>query len=519
MILLLSACGGQTNSPGDDTVATNGTELVDISNNEDEDRVADNDNNTVPVNVAPVREPIAVYGAEEATHIGKVGVVSRASTDGFTGSGYVEGFEGADDTCIFVIEITATGFYDLNFVSNGIGGDKDNYVAINGEPIGTVHTKQSGEFSDAFMDRVHLEAGTHEVAISTYWGWISLDRLEVYLSGSLREGIFDVAKTLANPNASEITRRLYSFICDSYGEKFISGQYCDTGHMGKEFQVINRATGKTPAVLGIDFMDYTPSRVARGTSSRSTELAINFWNVGGIVTFCWHWNAPTRYLTGTWYRGFYTDHTDIDLAKILNGDDPEGYDLLMADIDAIAAQLVILRDAGVPILWRPIHEASGGWFWWGAAGAEAFIELYIILFERLTYDWELDNLIWVWNGQHPDWYPGDQYVDIVGEDIYPGERVYASQIAKFLEVVEYSDEPKPVHLTENSCLFDPELARRDGAMWGMWVTWGGEFVAKDTIVHTLSEQYTEEAMLIKIYNDPDVYTLENLPDFHTYPLD
>ena len=75
-----------------------------------------------------------------------------------------------------------------------------------------------------------------------------------------------------------------------------------------------------------------------------------------------------------------------------------------------------------------------------------------------------------------------------------------------------------VYLTENGCLFDPDLARRDGAMWGMWCTWSGEFVARDTSLFQLSEQYTEESMLKKVYEDEDVITLEDLPDLKTYKI-
>ena len=82
----------------------------------------------------------------------------------------------------------------------------------------------------------------------------------------------------------------------------------------------------------------------------------------------------------------------------------------------------------------------------------------------------------------------------------------------------YSTENKMVYLTENGCLFDPELARRDGAMWGMWCTWSGEFVARDTSLFQLSEQYTEESMLKKVYEDEDVITLEDLPDLKTYKI-
>jgi len=180
-------------------------------------------------------------------------------------------------------------------------------------------------------------------------------------------------------------------------------------------------------------MEYSPSRVANGGTTQAVESAIEYWDQGGIVTFVWHWNAPEKYLTGVWYSGFYKEHTDIDLKKIMDGDDPEGYDLLIRDIDAIAEQLKRLQDAGVPVLWRPLHEASGGWFWWGNAGAEAYKELYVLLYDRLTNHHGLNNLIWVWNGQSADWYPGDDYVDIIGEDIYPGERVYTSQIKKYLE--------------------------------------------------------------------------------------
>jgi mannan endo-1,4-beta-mannosidase len=127
-------------------------------------------------------------------------------------------------------------------------------------------------------------------------------------------------------------------------------------------------------------------------------------------------------------------------------------------------------------------------------------------------------MIWVWNGQDKSWYPGDEYVDIIGEDIYPGERVYTSQVARYIKAMSYTDSAKLIYLTENGCIFDPDLAIRDMAMWGMWCTWSGEFVAKDIGIHTLSEQYTEEEMLIKAYSHESVLTLEDLPDFTTYPI-
>ena len=73
-------------------------------------------------------------------------------------------------------------------------------------------------------------------------------------------------------------------------------------------------------------------------------------------------------------------------------------------------------------MWRPLHEAEGGWFWWGAEGAEPCKELYRLLYKKLTEEYKLDNLIWEWTGSTSpvaaDWYPGDDVVDIIGYDKY-----------------------------------------------------------------------------------------------------
>ncbi len=463
-----------------------------------------------------VPEVIGMYEAERATLSGNV--KSASKENGYSGSGYVEGFQKEGDSCTFSVSIPEAGFYDLNFVSAGIGGAKDNFVLIDGEQTGSIHTADV-KFGDAILTRVYMEAGDYEVGIAPSWGWIMLDYLEVAVSQPISEEIYEVDAKLSNKNASKTTKRLYSYLLDNYGENFLSGQFCDTGFMGKEFQIIKETTGKTPAVLGLDFIEYTPSRVANGSIGHATEFAKGFWEKGGIVTFCWHWNAPEKYITGQWYSAFYTDSTNIDLAKIMSGQDKEGYDLLMKDIDAIAEQLLILKEADVPILWRPLHEASGGWFWWGASGPEAYKELYILLYDRLTNEYGLDNLIWVWNGQDAAWYPGDEYVDIIGEDIYPGERVYLSQADSYYNAAQnYSTEQKLVYMTENGCLFDPDLAIRDGAMWGGFCTWQGEFIAKDTAYYQLSEQYNEADMIKKVYEHPNVITMDELPDLKKYKI-
>ena len=96
--------------------------------------------------------------------------------------------------------------------------------------------------------------------------------------------------------------------------------------------------------------------------------------------------------------------------------------------------------------------------------------------------------------------------------------MYTPQTSKYLEVLEYTDARKMVILSENGCLFDPDLAIRDGSMWGSFCTWGGEFVTKNSQLLLLSEQYTEEDMLKKVYEHEHVITRDELPDLKTYPL-
>lgn len=114
-------------------------------------------------------------------------------------------------------------------------------------------------------------------------------------------------------------------------------------------------------------MDYTPSRTAFGASSSTVEKAIEFANKGGIVTLCWHWNAPTEYLYSTannsdgWWGGFYTKSNKFDIAKVMNGQDAKGKKLLDRDIKEIAKQLKRLEKQAYRLYGDPCtkRQAAG----------------------------------------------------------------------------------------------------------------------------------------------------------------
>lgn len=453
------------------------------------------------------------YEAENGKLSNDMSVISGGNASGGKSVGK---FENDRSYCQIKINVPSDGIYDIVIRSMGISGSKENDIYTDGKKVGTF-TSENNKFSDYTVSAVSLTKGDHNIRIIKSWGWIELDKITVKTGAKISNSTYNVTSSLVNKNSTANTKKLYSFLKDSYGKYVITGQQCDGGINGNEFKAIKNLTGDYPALLGLDLMDYTPSRTAFGASSSAVEKAIEFANKGGIVTLCWHWNAPTEYLNSTanspdgWWGGFYTQSSKFDTAKVMNGQDAKGKKLLDRDIKEIAKQLKRLEKAGVPVIWRPLHEASGGWFWWGAKGSDAYKKLWKHLYKELTNTYGCNNLIWVYNGQSADWYPGDEYVDIVGEDIYPGNHVYDPQVSRFKQAINYGSKTKITALTENGCIFDIDSAVSINALWSWFMTWGGEFTVNGS---NYSEKYTEKSVIKKMYASKYSLTLGTLPKIY-----
>lgn len=453
------------------------------------------------------------YEAENGKLSNDMSVISDSNASGGKSVGK---FENDRSYCQISITVPADAVYDIVIRSKAIGGSKENDIYADGKKVGTF-TSENNKFSDYTVSAVSLTKGDHNIRIIQSWGWIELDKITVKTGAKISNSTYNVTSSLVNRNATANTKKLYSFLKDSYGKYVITGQQCDGGINGNEFKAIKNLTGDYPALLGLDMMDYTPSRTAFGASSSAVEKAIEFANKGGIVTLCWHWNAPTEYLNSTanssdgWWGGFYTQSSKFDIAKVMNGQDAKGKKLLDRDIKEIAKQLKRLEKAGVPVIWRPLHEASGGWFWWGAKGSDAYKKLWKYLYKELTNTYGCNNLIWVYNGQSADWYPGDEYVDIVGEDIYPVNHVYDPQVSRFKQAISYGSKTKITALTENGCIFDIDSAVSINALWCWFMTWGGEFTVNGS---NYSEKYTEKSIIKKMYASKYSLTLGSLPKIY-----
>jgi len=448
-----------------------------------------------------------------------IGITNRVRDDLLEGRTFIGHFNNSYDFAEFTVTAPEDGRFDLFISAYTPFGAKYIRVSVNNQTQGEFEIRESQTPFEINIS-VFLNKGNNTINISPGWTWFYIEYVRIdYPGENLLETAMQFDRTLVNPNANEDARRLWNFLAANYGTKVISGQQAESIN-SPEIMYIKNVTGKTPAILGLDFMDYSLSRVERVARGSSVEAAIEWANMGGIVTFAWHWNAPAKYLIdqiGTsgfprnqiWWRGFYTEAVNdpLFLARIMNGEDPQGYQLLLDDLDNVAGLLKRLQDAAVPVLWRPLHESSGGWFWWGSSGAQAQIWLWRLMYDRYTNYHGLNNLIWVWNGQHEDWFPGADYVDIAGFDIYSQEYDYGSQQGVFYKIVrELKDAGtmKIITLSENGPIPDIDNMAREKAMWSWWCVWNGV----DNFV-----KQTSDEQLYKMYNDDRVITLEDLSNW------
>lgn len=455
--------------------------------------------------------PNVRYEAEDAGIQGNI--TEATDKKDYSGESYVTGFTDDGDKITFNILNDEDGFYDLCFGAAGIGGRKENSVYIDGKCEGSLITDQSEDFQESVLKRVYLTSGKHKITLKKDWGWLALDYLQLRKSSPLDSGIYQVKAVLADREADECAEKLMDYLCSIYGFQMLSGQYSLNGPDGEEMQIIYRLTGEKPAILGMDMRDYSVSAREHGAEPEVINWAEEYFNEGGIISLSWHWLVPEQYVMGEWWEALYAEETSISLKNVLDGKDEEGYRLLMKDLDAVGSALMELQKKNIPILWRPLHEGSGGWFWWSKDGAEYYKKLWRLMFDKFTREYGLHNLIWVYSGMDKEWYPGDNYVDIIGEDIYPDKRCSSVQSDKFINALSYPKENKLIMLSECGFLPDPDNIDKDRGCWLGCVLWGEDYVIKKAGSGRYSETYVSKKLIKDYYSHSKIITLSELPDY------
>ena len=226
---------------------------------------------------------------------------------------------------------------------------------------------------------------------------------------------------------------------------------------------IRDVCGRHPAVLGLDLggIEIQDAENLDGNPfDMMKEAAVRHHERGGIVTFSWH---PRNPLTGG-------DSWDVSSAEVVASvlEGGEKHEMFMGWLSACADFLGSLKDAEgnlIPVIFRPWHEHTGSWFWWGRdlCTTEQYVGLWEMTYRYMALERGLDNLVWAYSpGAGPDAagymerYPGDDVVDLLGLDCYQyGEApqsngTYSAQLKETLAFMTElgKEHGKPIALTE-----------------------------------------------------------------------
>lgn len=310
--------------------------------------------------------------------------------------------------------------------------------------------------------------------------------------------------------------KLYDYLLEVYERKILSAMMAEVSWNTTMAECVYRWTGKYPAINCFDYIHMPASEAGANWIDYTDITPVKQWaDAGGIVSLMWHWNVPKKAipleddseakpLDPTSDYAFYAKDTEFDAAKALTAGTWENK-VFLKDMETAARYLKLLKEAGIPVLWRPFHEAAGGWFWWGK-DAGSLKAMWIKMFDYFKSQ-GLDNLIWVWTTEtgDADWYPGDQYVDIIGRDIYTKNT--ANCVSQYVSISSaYGN--KMVTLSECGSVGLVSEQWSAGGKWSWFMPWyDGTNEDGTPIVHA-DEAWWNDAMKLEF-----VVSRESLPCF------
>lgn len=274
-----------------------------------------------------------------------------------------------------------------------------------------------------------------------------------------------------NPSASEEAKLLLRDLVNLTGKGILSGQHDYLESPDELNYKLKNTSGQHAVLHGYELGAINNQSEDMIVAQRQAvvDSAIAWHLEGGIVAMTFHQSLPGT--SPEWSNVFKKLSQEKFDAYVTPG--TAQYKSLISDLDEIAGYLGQLRDAGVPVLWRPYHEMNGDWFWWGKK--DNFSALWNITYDRLVNTHKLNNLLWVWNPNAPNkwsdpyklYYPGADKVDVLAADIYDNDfkQSYYEELVKLAA-------GKPIGIGESGQLPNPEVFSTTQNKWVYMMTWG-----------------------------------------------
>lgn len=325
------------------------------------------------------------------------------------------------------------------------------------------------------------------------------------ISGVLGAALaFAAAARAAEPVDPELipeARAVLKYLESVYGNKTL-GAVSGGDNAGFVYEV----SGRLPAIVSFDLCGWnspTWGKTYTPVVEGAIESAKDWWGRGGIVAMQFHWKNPSKPDGSAWVgkHGSGPPSGPFDMAGATQKGSPAN-EQFMGDLAKHADYLQRLADARVPVLWRPFHEIDGGWFWWtDQQTPENTAAMWRMMFDYLVKERKLHNLIWIFNpGVHAGgykkmlretkkegspadeiafrkrYYPGPQYCDLAGIDIYPNKSEGYGEptddtFPKAWEIMRQVAPGKMLAMCESSFVINPELIAKNGPKWLYSLQW------------------------------------------------
>lgn len=303
-------------------------------------------------------------------------------------------------------------------------------------------------------------------------------------------------------------------------------------------------TGSYPAVYGWELGDLelgSPENLDGVNFEQMKGWIREGFLRGGVITISWHMNNPA---TG----GNSWDTEGEAVRKILPGG--ELHETFKTWLDTFAGFLndlyvqegdAIVR---IPVIFRPWHEHTGSWFWWGQdiVSTEEYVALWRFTVDYMHHEKGVNNLLWAYSPYHVDdferymeRYPGDNYVDILGYDAYNlyedgGSR--DSSIRILQHMADYARKHGKVAAfteTGNSTIYVPNwfterlypAIARDGGVRGIGyvLVWRNANAETDRVDHYYAPYpgHPAEEDFLRLFQKPDILFEDDLPKMYDFP--
>lgn len=514
-LMLLTSCSPKPDNPSDDSRISSLADVLETMPEEEEpvsytEYVADipeieNEDTAIKFEAEDFKPAGSLFAADDRK--------------GYSGTGYVTGFYGgSDDYVNLLVNLNANQHYDIT-ICVAADSETTTSISVNGNELQDFNIKGTGSFTKITFYGIYMNKGENLIVVKSGTANFDLDYIEITNNESIYDTKFEIGNSASDGNISPEADALLKNLKATFGKNIITGQYVSSEE-NTELEFIHKITGKYPMIRFSDIGGYSDNGAP--LYPIEVDAALKWAQKGGMVGFMWYWYSPDELTSSVYSKetnfSLKSAVTKIDIATKPISEIEELYDSgritleclnLVKDIDAVSNALLVLSDEKVPVLWRPLHEAGGDWYWWGTDGIKAYNWLYELMYKRMTEYHKLNNLIWIWNGQSEEYMVDSDMYDIAAIDIYmPPESYYGSRSEQYQWLKSITESGKLLAISECSSVPDIDEMLRDNSLWSFFGLWFGEYIMDSN--ENLSEIYTKKDDLIKIYNAENSVTLDTV---------